>query len=487
MTPVTAPVPRGAAQNVRVHALHAPRLVARAGDIRDRGARPRVVVADDEEATRGELERLLRHEGFDVVLATDGMSGFARVEDAAPDVLVTDLRMPGMDGIELLRRARALNPELVVVVMTGFGDVDTAVRAMKEGAEHYLIKPIQIDELVLLVRRALEKRALGHEAVALRTRLEQHLRFDSIIGTSPAMQDVFDVIEQVAPTKASVLITGESGTGKELVAQAVHERSPRAASPFVKLHCAALAETILESELFGHEKGAFTGAAGRRDGRFTHADGGTLFLDEIGSISPAIQVKLLRFLQERTFERVGGNETIRVDVRIIAATNRDLTADVAAGSFREDLYYRLNVVNIEMPPLRARPGDLVPLANHFLHRFASENGKSADELSEDAVERILAYRWPGNVRELENVMERSVIMCDGTTLTARHLPAGLGGAPKGAMHLPGATLDEVERHAILTTLEACGGRRSAAAQMLGISIRNIQYKLRAYGVAPSRR
>jgi two-component system response regulator HydG len=486
MTPNAAPVQREAAHGLRGSAVRAPGVVARRA-IAERRARLRVVVAEDEDGARGELANLLQHEGFDVVLAEDGASGLARVQDATPDVLLTDLRMPGMDGLELLRKAREVDPEIIVVVMTAFGDVETAVRAMKEGAEHYLIKPLQIDELVLLVRRALERRALKQEAIELRARLKEHLRFDSIIGNSPAMHEVFDIVEQVAPTKASVLITGESGTGKELVAQAIHESSPRAAAPFVKLHCAALAETILESELFGHERGAFTGAATRREGRFQQADGGTLFLDEIGAVSPSIQVKLLRFLQERTFERVGGNETIRVDVRIIAATNRDLSADVATGGFREDLYYRLNVVNIEMPPLRARPSDLLPLANHFLHRFANENGKNIEQLSEDAIEHILGYRWPGNVRELENVMERSVIMCDGHVLTAKHLPAGLGPLPPGAARIPGATLEEIERHAILATLEACGGRTSAAAQMLDISVRNIQYKLRAYGVPPSKR
>jgi two-component system response regulator HydG len=327
---------------------------------------------------------------------------------------------------------------------------------------------------------------LQAETTELRARLKERLRFDNIIGTSPAMQEVFDVIEQVARSKATVLVTGESGTGKELVAQAIHENSPRSGAPFVKLHCAALAETILESELFGHEKGAFTGAAARREGRFKQADGGTLFLDEIGEISPAIQVKLLRFLQERTFERVGGNEVLKVDVRVIAATNRDLPAEIAAGKFREDLYYRLNVVNVEMPPLRARPSDLLPLATHFLQRFAKENGKAIVAFDDDAVERITAYRWPGNVRELENVIERAVVLCDGPKLTAKHLPAGVGALPRGALRIPGSTLAEVERHLILATLEACGGRTSQAAQMLDISVRKIQYKLHEYGVTLQR-
>ena len=446
----------------------------------------RVLVADDEASARTGLANLLRDEGFDVTLAEDGQKALTSVQEMAPDVLVTDLRMPGLDGLELLQRARELAPELIVILATAFADVDTAVRAMHQGAEHYLTKPVQFDELLLVIRRALERRKLSNEATELRVRLKDRLSFDNIVGSSPAMQEVFNVIEQVAPTKASVLITGESGTGKELVAQAIHEHGPRSSAPFVKLHCAALAETILESELFGHERGAFTGAAGRREGRFKHADGGTLFLDEIGEISPAIQVKLLRFLQERSFERVGGNETLKVDVRVIAATNRDLPSEVAAGKFREDLYYRLNVVNIEMPPLRARPSDLLPLAAHFLARFAKENGKRIEGFAEDAVERIASYRWPGNVRELENVIERAVVLCEGTSLTAKHLPAGVGAASKGGIRIPGSTLEEVERHLILTTLEACGGRTSQAAQMLDISVRKIQYKLHEYGITLQR-
>jgi two-component system response regulator HydG len=444
--------------------------------------RPCVVVADDEASARSGLGTFLREEGFDVILSEDGSSALDRVQEAAPDVLVTDLRMPGMDGLALLQRAREVDPALIVVLTTGFADVETAVRAMQEGAEHYFTKPVQLDELVLVLRRALERRSLRSEAQELRARLKERLRFDNIIGSSPAMQEVFDVIEQVAPSKATVLISGESGTGKELVAQAIHEHSPRATAPFVKLHCAALAETILESELFGHEKGAFTGATGRREGRFKQADGGTLFLDEIGEISPAIQVKLLRFLQEKTFERVGGNESVKVDVRIITATNRDLASEAAAGKFREDLFYRLNVVNVEMPPLRARPSDLLPLATHFLRRFAQENAKPIDAFADDAIERITSYRWPGNVRELENVIERAVVLCDGPKLTARHLPAGVGSAVRGGVRIPGSTMAELERHAILTTLEACGGRTSQAAQMLDISVRKIQYKLQEYGV-----
>jgi two-component system, NtrC family, response regulator HydG len=451
-----------------------------------RAGRGRVLIAEDDAAARTGLAKLLRGEGFDVTAAEDGERALALLEETAPDVLVTDLHMPGLDGLQLLERAREVIPGLVVVLVTAFADVDTAVRAMQSGAEHYLTKPVQFDELVVVIDRALDRRRLEDEATELRSRLKDRLSFDNIIGSSPAMQAVFDVIEQVARSKASVLITGESGTGKELAAQAIHQNSPRARAPFVKLHCAALAEAILESELFGHEKGSFTGALARREGRFKQADGGTLFLDEIGEISPAIQVKLLRFLQERTFERVGGNETLKVDVRIIAATNRDLQAEVAAGKFREDLFYRLNVVNLEMPPLRARPSDVLALATHFLQRFAKENGKSIDGFADDALERIAAYRWPGNVRELENIMERAVVLCDASKLTAKHLPAGVGAATRSGLRIPGSTMDEVERHVILATLEACGGRTAQAAQMLDISIRKIQYKLQEYGVSMQR-
>jgi two-component system response regulator HydG len=449
-------------------------------------SRIQVLVADDEPAARQALASLFRSEDFDVVVAEDGEAAIAKIRELAPDVVVTDLTMPKVDGLEVLRRARELVPGVVVVLATAVADVDTAVRAMHEGAEHYLTKPIRFEELLLVVRRALERRNLVRETGELRARLKHHLSFDNIVGTSPAIQAVFDVIEQVAPSRASVLITGESGTGKELVAQAIHENSARAQAPFVKLHCAALAETLLESELFGHERGSFTGAAGRREGRFKQADGGTLFLDEIGEISPAIQVKLLRFLQERTFERVGGNDTLKVDVRVIAATNRDLPSEVAAGRFREDLYYRLNVVNIDMPPLRARPNDVVPLSTFFLQKFARENGKTITGFDDDALNRIVTYRWPGNVRELENVIERAVVLCDGPLLTAKHLPVGVSSAVRSALRIPGSTLAEIERHAILATLEACGGRTSQAAQMLDISVRKVQYRLQEYGIVMQR-
>jgi DNA-binding NtrC family response regulator len=389
-----------------------------------------------------------------------------------------------MDGIELMRKARQIDPEMSVVVMTAHGGVDTAVAAMREGALDYLTKPINVEELSIVIERVLERRRLRREAGNLRQQLSAKNRIGSIVGSSPPIQKVFETVMQVAPSRASVLITGESGTGKELIAAAIHEHSARSARPFVKLHCAALAETLLESELFGHEKGSFTGAATRRDGRFQQADGGTLFLDEIGDISASTQVKLLRFLQEREFERVGGNQTIKVDVRIIAATNRDLPALVREGKFREDLYYRLNVVPIVMPPLRARPSDIPLLAMHFLRRFARENDKTIQGFADDALARLVHYGWPGNVRELENAVERAVVVCRGSEIQSGDLSENIGAsiraAAEGMPVVPGATIAELERYAILRTLEHTGGSTSRAAEILGISARKIQYRLHEY-------
>jgi two-component system response regulator HydG len=447
---------------------------------------PRVLVVEDEAGARALLCGLLEQIGFDVSAASGGREALARLLIADVDVLLTDLRMPGLDGLGLLSEARHLYPDLVVILMTGSADVQTAVRAMREGAADYLTKPMEMDELTLVLDRALENRALRRETADLRKRVTGRLRFDKLVGTSPVMQEVFKVVEQVAPSRATVFITGESGTGKELIAQALHEHGSRAAGPFVKLHCGALSESLLESELFGHERGAFTGSLGRREGRFKQADGGTLLLDEIGDISPAVQVKLLRFLQERTFERVGGNETVKVDVRVITATNRDLVAEVDAGRFREDLYYRLNVVKIEMPPLRARPNDILPLAMHFLTRFASENGSAVEAFDEAATEKLLTYRWPGNVRELENAVERAVVLCASARITVEDLPHEISPASKSVVRVPGSTLEEIERNAIVSTLEACGGSTAQAAQMLDVSVRKVQYKLHEYGL-PSQR
>ena len=444
-----------------------------------------ILVVDDEANARTALAELLRDEGFRVETAADGFKAIGKMEDFAPDLVLTDLKMPGMGGVELLEKIRATDEEIVVVVMTAFGAVESAVEAMRKGAADYLTKPLNTTALFLVVSRELERRRLRQEAGSLRARLAERYSFDNIIGSAPVMQTVFKTVAQVASARASILITGESGTGKELIAAAIHQRSPRAKGPFVKLHCAALAETILESELFGHERGAFTGAAGRRDGRFQQAHGGTLFLDEIGEISPSVQVKLLRFLQEHEFERVGGNETIRVDVRVVAATNRDLKAEVERGRFREDLYYRLNVITLEMPSLKARPSDVPLLAVHFLKKYATENGKTIEGFSDDALGRLGGYSWPGNVRELENVVERAVVMCNGPRITGAELPPQIQPAAQpGGIRIPGSTLDEVEHYAILKTLESTGGSTSKAAEMLGISVRKIQYKLHEYQSAP---
>ena len=446
----------------------------------------RILVVDDEPNARTALAEILKEEGYQVETAADGFKGLARAEEFSPDLVLTDLKMPGMDGVELLRKLRQHAPELPVVLMTAFGAVETAVSAMREGAADYLTKPLNTDELVLVIARALERVRLRRETHELRSQLTERYRFDNIVGNSPEMQEVFKAVTQVAPSRATVLLTGESGTGKELVAAAVHHHSPRKDGPFVRLHCAALAETLLESELFGHERGAYTGADRRREGRFEQANAGTLFLDEIGDITPSTQVKLLRVLQERQFERVGGNQTQTVDVRLIAATNRDLKQLVAEGKFREDLYYRLNVINVALPPLRRRKSDVAALAAHFLERFARENSKRVERFSDGALAQIVAYNWPGNVRELENVVERAVVLTEGHTIEQHHLPAELGAADgeSSTPTIPGSTMADIERHAILTTLECHGGSTSRAAEVLGISVRKIQYKLHEYGAAP---
>jgi DNA-binding NtrC family response regulator len=446
----------------------------------------RVLVVDDEVNARTALAELLRDEGYDVETAADAFKALGKYEAFAPHVVVTDLKMPGMDGIELVKKLRAMEDPPAVVVMTAFGAVSSAVDAMRAGAAEYLTKPLHFDELLVVLDKVFEQQALRRETRQLRQRVRDRVAPDNIVGASPPMQRVFEIVEQVAPSKATVLITGESGTGKELVANALHQRSPRANGPFIKLHCAALAESLLESELFGHERGSFTGALARKDGRFQLADGGTLFLDEIGEISPAIQVKLLRFLQEHEFERVGGTQTIRVDVRVIAATNRNLTEEIAKGRFREDLYYRLNVVSLEMPPLRDRRSDIPQLARFFLDRFAKDNGKPIEGFATEALDVLAGYDWPGNVRELENAIERAVVLTNGSMIEARQLPPNVRPriVPAGIPIIPGATMEEIERHAILETLKATGGSTSKAAEILGISTRTIQYRLHQYNEAP---
>ncbi len=446
----------------------------------------RIVVIDDEVNAARALEALLRDDGYEVEIAHEAKGGLALLESADPDVVLTDVRMPGMDGIELLGRIKQIRPATMVILMTAYGTVKNAVKAMKLGAEDYLGKPIDVEELELVVQRALEKKSLLAETHSLRERLEQKYRFDNLVGESPEMLAVLKTVRQVAPSSASVLLLGESGTGKELFAQAIHQNSPRKSRPFVKVACAALPETLLESELFGHEKGSFTGAVYARAGRFEVADGGTIFLDEIGDISPAVQVKLLRFLEVHEFERVGGNKTLKVDVRIVAATHRDLESKIRDGSFREDLYYRLNVIELHIPPLRNRRSDVALLAHHFLHKFAGANAKEVTGFSDEAMALLLQHSWPGNVRELENAIERAVVLTSEAVLTASHFPTltlfrgdARGGEAAG-VRIPGSSLRDIEREAILRTLEAVGGSTSRAALMLGISARKIQYKLKDY-------
>ena len=448
----------------------------------------KILVVDDEASARTALGELLRSEGYAVETAADGFKAIGRLAEFEPDLVLTDLNMPGIDGVELLGKLKELNPELPVVLMTAFGGVETAVSAMRQGAADYLTKPLNLDELLIVIARTLESSKLRREANELRNQLRDRYTFDNIVGSSPEMQRVFKTVAQIAPSRATVLLSGESGTGKELVAAAIHHHSPRSSGPFVKLHCAALAESLLESELFGHERGAYTGADRKREGRFEQANGGTLFLDEIGEISLGTQVKLLRVLQEREFERVGGSQTLHVDVRLIAATNRDLKEMVAAGKFREDLYYRLNVINLTLPSLRQRASDVPGLAMHFLRRHAAENGKAVKSISDQALALIAGYHWPGNVRELENVIERAVVLADGETIELAHLPPELAVVPRRASipAVPGATLDELERYAILKTMESVGGSTSRAAEILGISVRKIQYKLQEYSAAPKR-
>jgi two-component system NtrC family response regulator/two-component system response regulator HydG len=448
--------------------------------------RGRILIADDEKTARASLGQILTDDGYQVTLAADGKEALRLVAQESPDILLTDLRMPGMDGQELLSRVCQGYPEVDVVVMTAHGTIRSAVRSLRDGAEDYLTKPIDVEELEHLLERLLKKKRLVDETRMLRERLDDKYRFENIIGRSTEMLEVFRLVEQVAPSQASILITGDSGTGKELIAQALHQRSPRRDAPFVKISCAALPETLLESELFGHERGAFTGAISRRAGRFEIAAGGTIFLDEIGDVPQGMQVKLLRFLQDRQFERIGGNVTLTVDVRVIAATHRDLSALVREGKFREDFYYRLNVIEIPIPPLRERSLDIPLLVDYFVRKFATANGKEVDSVTDESLAALTAYSWPGNVRELEHAIERAVVLARGKQLDLPLFPvlppAGPPVDQQTGPIVPGSTLDEIEREAILRTLESVGGSTSRAAAILKISPRTIQYKMKAYRI-----
>lgn len=447
-------------------------------------ARPtgRILVVDDEKNAREALVELLGDEGYEVEEAPDGKAALDRLGSFDPELILTDLKMPVMDGLTLLELGRKRSPHASFVVMTAFGSIDTAVRAMREGAENYLTKPLDTDALFAVAERAVERAQLSAEAARLRQRLNEKFSFEHILGDHPAMQRLFKLVTQVSRSRSTALVQGETGTGKELIAAAIHHASPRAEQPFVRLNCASLAESLLESELFGHEKGSFTGAHSRREGRFKQADGGTLFLDEVSEIPMPMQVKLLRFLQEREFERVGGNETIKVDVRLVAATNRDLRRMIDEGTFREDLYYRLNVIQMEIPPLRARRSDIPLLAQHFIDQYSKENSSPQTQLGPDALRALMRYSWPGNVRELENAMERAVVLADGEMIGMEHL-TGLPQSVEVArldVLIPGVTLAELERMAIEQALDAANGSTADAARTLGISQRKIQYRLKEW-------
>jgi two-component system, NtrC family, response regulator AtoC len=452
--------------------------------------RPVVLIVDDDKNTRDGLARALRGT-CEVLTADNGEIALAMLGEKSVDVLMSDVRMPGMDGLTLLQRALARIPGLICILLTAYGNVETAVEAMKRGAYDFLMKPVNLDHLDLLLKRALRSRDVEQENASLRQELDSRFGLESILGESQAMRQLFETIRQAAPTQATVLIQGESGTGKELVAHAIHRLSTRSKGPFVAVHCAALSPTLLESELFGHEKGSFTGAAARRRGRFELADGGTLFLDEVSEIDTSVQVKLLRVLEARQFERVGGDETVEVDIRLIAATNRNLKAYVEQGKFREDLFFRLDVVEILLPPLRERLDDVPLLCNRFIREVAEKNGKTIEGITPDAVNILSAYAWPGNVRELRNTMEKMVVLARGDRLTARDVPPNIRDKVKAEFpHVvperrvtsvpAGESLAATEKTLILTTLARHGNNKTEAAKELGISRRTMHRKLREY-------
>ena len=440
-----------------------------------------LLVVDDDRNHREMLRDLLEEWGYAVTTAEGGEEATALCRERPFDLVLMDLRMRGMSGIEATRAVKAYNPAIPILIMTAFSDVASAVEALKAGAYDYLTKPLAFDALRLTLERALDHAGLRREVRVLRSELAAGADSRNIIGQSPAMRQVLDMVATIAPSEATVLISGESGTGKEVIARCIHEGSNRRDGPYVAVNCAALTETLLESELFGHEKGAFTGAEKARDGRFLAADKGTIFLDEIGEIPPAMQVKLLRVIQERELQRVGGDRTLRVDVRILAATNRDLAREVEEGRFRQDLYYRLNVVALQLPPLRERREDIPLLAMHFLRRFAERNGKTVKGFTPAAMDRLLKHPWPGNVRELENAVERAVVLLVGDYVSERELPPTLAaqGEQAAPPHLDFAnmTLEEIERMAVQDTLAQVGGNKSEAARRLGINRKTLQAKL----------
>ncbi len=445
----------------------------------------RILVIEDEAKLRRVIELQLKGAGFEVDQAGSAEEA-TKLADRA-DLVLTDLRLPGMTGLEFLTQMRRQNSRTPVIVMTAFGTIENAVEAMKSGAVDFLPKPFSLDHLMAVVEKALEVRSLRDENQKLREELGQRYEFSNLVGRSPGMREIFATITRIAPTRATVLLAGESGVGKDMIARAIHQHSPRADRPFVKINCTAIPENLMESELFGYEKGAFTGANAMKIGKFELADTGTVFLDEIGDVPPSIQVKLLRILQEREFERLGGNKTKHIDVRVLAATNVDLRAALEQGTFREDLYYRLNVLPIDIPPLRERKEDIPFLAGHFIKKYAKDVDGRVDSISEAAVQKLVQYHWPGNVRELENVMERSMVLSPGPVLDAEDIR--LDSAPRrnqaaaDTQFLPdGMTLDEFEQSIIREALQRANGNKSQAARLLGLTRNALRYRLSQMGI-----
>ena len=447
-------------------------------------SKPTILIVDDERSAR-EGMALLFKDDYNVLSAESGLAALNLLDDNTVDVMLSDVRMPGMDGLELLEKAQKKQPSLSSIILTAYGDVDLAVKAMKRGAVDFMTKPLNIDKLELILKRLLKTKNLELENKILKAQLNVQYGMENIIGKSAAMQSVFEMIRQVAQSKATVLIQGESGTGKELVAKAIHQLSTRASSEFVPVHCAALAENLLESELFGHEKGAFTGASERRIGRFEKADSGSLFLDEISEISGSVQVKILRALEERQIERVGGDKLINVNTRLIAATNRDLQLMVDEGDFREDLFYRLYVVVITLPPLRERGDDILLLLNHYLETFSEENDKVINGFTPEAYEVLSKYSWPGNIRELRNLVERMVVLCQNDIIGVSDIPSHIR-LPKEKNSIiienENLTVDEMEKEMIIQALEKNSGNRTQAAETLGMSRRTLHRKINKLGL-----
>jgi two-component system response regulator AtoC len=447
-----------------------------------------ILIVDDDESIRRMLAAVLAREGFQTVTASDGEEGLALFRSSSPDIVLMDIRMPGMSGIEVMSAMLELRPGAAVILMTAYADLATAVQAIKNGVFDFVIKPFDLAEIGLLVNRAYQMREMRREIVTLQNELSESFRVSRIATSDPQMQALCDSVVRIAASSATVVIYGESGVGKELLATSLHYNSPRSLRPFIKVNCGAIPEGLLESEFFGHEKGAFTGAIARRTGRFEHADGGTLFLDEIGELPLSLQVKLLRVIQDRQFERVGGDKTLRVDVRLVVATNRNLEEMVAAGTFRSDLYYRLNVVNLAVPPLRDRPADIPLLAAHFLRKFTSEHGREIDGFDDHALAIMQRYTWPGNVRELSNAVERAVVMSSGHMIFAEDLPLPIVHASRQSPcdEAVPKTLKELvrgfEARVITGVLDRNQGNRSRSATELGISRRALLYKLHEFNL-----